>query len=446
MSTPISRNNKLQGLELYAPRRIRERLAGMEEVAKAVALEPLDRNPARSQAEQNEERPALKLVVQSEDLPASPDDPIPASDQSNGPTEAQFDDVEERLSSAINEPSDQARADIAEPMPRASAPVSPPAPTAQEMSYGVAPPNLRAWREHDRRAPTASSPRRRLEPETVPPPPPFEIWRGGALPLFVRVSLVAAFAAIVAFGVTMLSFSRSGGPVQKPMAPQAREAVQVPQPQAQLVVADQQAFANEPLSLALDVENAAPDQSLLLNGLARGTTVSAGSAANEFGWWLPLDKIRSLALFAPKNFVGVMNTTVDLIGADKRLLDTRGMQLKWIPREPKPMARPAVAAPRPAPPVEPIDPAMAAMLMQRGRDFLGAGDLSAARVMFRRLADAGMADAALALARTYDPDYLAAHQVVGVRGDRAMARALYQRARDLGSAAAGQLLASGTIN
>jgi TPR repeat protein len=57
------------------------------------------------------------------------------------------------------------------------------------------------------------------------------------------------------------------------------------------------------------------------------------------------------------------------------------------------------------------------------------------------LADAGVADAALALANTYDPTYLAAHRVMGVQGDRATARALYQRAKELGSAEAAQLLA-----
>lgn len=81
------------------------------------------------------------------------------------------------------------------------------------------------------------------------------------------------------------------------------------------------------------------------------------------------------------------------------------------------------------------------MLMQRGRDFLATGDISAARVAFRRLADAGMPDAALALANTYDPSYLAAHNVIGALGDGTMARSLYRRARDLGSKEAGQILA-----
>jgi TPR repeat protein len=79
--------------------------------------------------------------------------------------------------------------------------------------------------------------------------------------------------------------------------------------------------------------------------------------------------------------------------------------------------------------------------MQKGRDFLANGDISAARVAFRRLADAGVADAALALANTYDPEYLAAHNFIGMRGDSATARALYQRAKELGSPEADRILA-----
>ncbi|MFZ3361238.1 MAG: hypothetical protein WA177_21030 [Xanthobacteraceae bacterium] len=82
-----------------------------------------------------------------------------------------------------------------------------------------------------------------------------------------------------------------------------------------------------------------------------------------------------------------------------------------------------------------------AMLVSRGKDFLSAGDLSGAQLLFRRAAEAGSAEAALALASTYDPHYLAAHNVVGVIGDQAKARAWYQRAMELGSTEAAHMLA-----
>ena len=231
-----------------------------------------------------------------------------------------------------------------------------------------------------------------------------------------------------------------------------------------MTVEDEQAFANEPVSLAVNVEPATDNELLLFNGLAQGTTLSAGTSISPSSWQVPPDKLSGLYLYAPKDFVGVMNTTVNLLGPDKTLLDSRDMRLKWISRPPQQASQPTVAsagnvasarnevptgvrgsaAPPDAPAVKSIDPGEAALLMQRGHDSLSTGDISAARVAFRRLADAGVPDAALALANTYDPAYLAAHNVVGVVGDRALARTLYQRAKKLGSTEASRILADMT--
>jgi TPR repeat protein len=82
-----------------------------------------------------------------------------------------------------------------------------------------------------------------------------------------------------------------------------------------------------------------------------------------------------------------------------------------------------------------------AMLIKRGRSLLSVGDISSAQLLFRRAAEAGSAEAAVALASTYDPHYLAEHHVVGVSGDEEKARVWYQRALDLGSPEADHLLA-----
>jgi len=79
-------------------------------------------------------------------------------------------------------------------------------------------------------------------------------------------------------------------------------------------------------------------------------------------------------------------------------------------------------------------------LMERGRALLKSGDVASARLLFQHLANAGIADAALVLATTYDPQYLAQHNVIGVAGDEAKARDWYQRASKLGSAEAGRIL------
>jgi hypothetical protein len=76
------------------------------------------------------------------------------------------------------------------------------------------------------------------------------------------------------------------------------------------------------------------------------------------------------------------------------------------------------------------------VLLKRGKDLMAAGDLAAARVVLRKAADANNAEAALALAATYDPLVLRELKVYGFMPDAAMARVWYEKATELGSSAA----------
>jgi hypothetical protein len=218
-----------------------------------------------------------------------------------------------------------------------------------------------------------------------------------------------------------------------------------------------------------------------------------------------LRDVGSAYVYAPPDFVGVMNATIALLSPGNKVIDSRPIRLAWIAKadSPQPPSKreidsetssaaakqeinpepasaaakqevnqePASAAakqeinpepaskqeinPEPASAaakqeinpgtastaaVKPIDPQEAAALMERGRDLLRNGDVASAQLAFRRLAEAGKADAALALATTYDPRYLVAHNLVGIVGDEAKARAWYQRAKELGSMEADRFL------
>jgi TPR repeat protein len=74
-----------------------------------------------------------------------------------------------------------------------------------------------------------------------------------------------------------------------------------------------------------------------------------------------------------------------------------------------------------------------AALIERGRRYFEAGDLAAARLVFRRAANAGDASAALAMGTTYDPAVLANRFVRGMSADLDQARSWYEKARELGS-------------
>jgi hypothetical protein len=105
--------------------------------------------------------------------------------------------------------------------------------------------------------------------------------------------------------------------------------------------------------------------------------------------------------------------------------------------EPAVAVREAPAAPPPvaaAPPVRRIDPDELAMLLTRAKGLLAIGDITAARLLLERAADAQEAEAALMLAGTYDPQVLGVQDMRSVTPDPAMARTWYQKAAQLGSA------------
>jgi len=118
------------------------------------------------------------------------------------------------------------------------------------------------------------------------------------------------------------------------------------------------------------------------------------------------------------------------------------------PTQPTSAAAPPQSAPlEPTPPQQDEHPALRlddaeiATLVKRGKDFLDNGDLASARLLLRRAADGGSAEAAFALATTFDPIVLHRLGAIGAKPDLAKAREWYQRAVDLGSSAASQQLA-----
>jgi TPR repeat protein len=151
--------------------------------------------------------------------------------------------------------------------------------------------------------------------------------------------------------------------------------------------------------------------------------------------------VNGVYVYAPKDFVGVMNTAIDLLSANQRLIESRAARLEWIAKVDS------------SPPTKQIESgtlnaagaqlmtAEDAALMERGRALVKSGDIASARLLFQRLADAGIADAALGLAATYDPRYLAQQNLIGVMGDTTKAHAWYKRASELGSTEAGRILA-----
>ena len=96
--------------------------------------------------------------------------------------------------------------------------------------------------------------------------------------------------------------------------------------------------------------------------------------------------------------------------------------------EPKPTEveapTPAAKSPQPA-------PGEVALLLSRGDQMLKLGDIATARLFYEQAAEFGVARAAIAAGRTYDPEYLASIQADGITGDRATAAKRYRLGAEL---------------
>jgi TPR repeat protein len=99
-----------------------------------------------------------------------------------------------------------------------------------------------------------------------------------------------------------------------------------------------------------------------------------------------------------------------------------------------PAVREPVPVTREAAPVRRIDPDELAVLLKRAKSLLAIGDITSARLLLERAADAQEAEAALMLAGTYDPQVLGSQDLRSVTPDAAAARVWYQKAAQLGSA------------
>ena len=121
-------------------------------------------------------------------------------------------------------------------------------------------------------------------------------------------------------------------------------------------------------------------------------------------------------------------------GNDKRSSEGQTMAMVQ-PGEPGAQIPPASKATRM------LDPEEIKLLMEQGQQFIAAGDVVTARNVFQRAAEAGDADAAVALGGTYDPIAFAKLGVAGLRADVEKARTWYQKAESLGSAEATRRLA-----
>jgi hypothetical protein len=205
-----------------------------------------------------------------------------------------------------------------------------------------------------------------------------------------------------------------------------------------------------------------------LRGLPPGALLTDGHSVSPGSWAIPIAGLTGLKVTAQPTLQGRSQIEVALVTADGGVLAQARAALVFAPVNlvaPPPaelrdgsaalragaaitpaVQPPAQSGPALAAPLAPARPIVTERedvrkLRQRGEALLADGNIAQARLFFQRAAEGGSGLAAMALARTYDPEELVRLGTLGLQPDSAMARRWYERARDLGVAEAAERLA-----
>jgi hypothetical protein len=254
---------------------------------------------------------------------------------------------------------------------------------------------------------------RALDPELVPEPPAgvSNVW-----PTMLRLGIVCTIAAIVAAAVVLLF-----NPKQS-----VHHTAQVNAPPSSLTSDD----GTLPL-----VDSVRIVPGLVAQGLAAQDLAAQGLAAQGLAAQSLADAGSPIASTPPPQAIASLPPP----NQSSANVETPPASAVNQPVVNQPTLSPVEASP--AAPVA-LDDSEIAMLIKRGNNLLKDGDFAAARLLFERGANAGSAEAALALGSTYDPLVIKRLGAIMVRPDVENARKWYQIAADRGSADAKLQLAN----
>jgi hypothetical protein len=201
-----------------------------------------------------------------------------------------------------------------------------------------------------------------------------------------------------------------------------------------------------PASLPLQIE---PDEGagepfiLTLSGAPAGTILFGANRISSDTWLLPPGAAGRLEIVLPEWSTQVFEIAVVL----RRTGGAVAAQTTAFIAVPPPAGVAPVAAPAGDPPADTATRDLTRDLLAKADRLVAKGDIVGARALYQRAAELGSAPAALALGTTYDPNRLWSLGVLGLAGSRERARQWYVRASELGNAEAkARLMALGFSN
>jgi hypothetical protein len=193
------------------------------------------------------------------------------------------------------------------------------------------------------------------------------------------------------------------------------------------------------LALQVEPEEAANEPFILaLSGAPAGTILSGATQMSSDTWFLPPGSADRLEISLPEWSASVFEIAIVL----RRTNGSIAAQTKaWLAVPPPPSR--SIISPSPASPK--ADEAAARDLkdlLTRANRLLDKGDIVGARAIYQRAAELGSGAAALALGATYDPNRLWSLGALGLLGSKERARQWYLRASELGESDAKARLAA----
>jgi hypothetical protein len=204
-----------------------------------------------------------------------------------------------------------------------------------------------------------------------------------------------------------------------------------------------------------------PNSFVRVRGLPSTVALSDGYSIAPGVWAIPLRALLDLKMLLPVGAEERADVSVSLVTADGWVLvEARSALVVRPPQHGEPLPQPEtpvtiiptpppVPAQRPergAPPPFPQPTILsdvrerALRLKEKGDEQLAQGLVAPARLLYERAAELGLAEAAMALAATYDESELTSPNLRGISPDAKEAKRWYERARQLGAGDADQRL------
>lgn len=186
------------------------------------------------------------------------------------------------------------------------------------------------------------------------------------------------------------------------------------------------------LNIRVDSDEPIPARAILLvRGLPATVKLSEGRVFGPGVWVVPLNGLSRLQVQTPEE-TGRADLTITLVTLEGTTLAEAKLTLIIALPVASYNASATGAIPQQ---LSEAEREAAMKLVERGDENIKTGNISAAREFYRRAANRGLSDGAMAMAATYDAQELKRFgNVVGLQPDAALARKWYEKARDLGSA------------